>query len=52
MSARYEVAIRYYGRKRITSDCPAQGLLEWPRVLEARAVVQGGQFLTPKRPAR
>lgn len=31
MSARYEVSIRYYGRKRITSDCPAQGLLEWPR---------------------
>ena len=27
----YEVAIHHYGRKLITSDCPAQGLLEWPQ---------------------
>ena len=27
---KYEVAIHEYGRKRITRDCPAQGLLEWP----------------------
>ena len=31
MTTRYEVAIHEYGRKRITSDCPAQGLLEWPK---------------------
>ena len=28
---RYEVATRLKGRKRITRDCPAQGLLEWPQ---------------------
>lgn len=27
----YEVAIHQHGRKRITKDCPAQGLLEWPQ---------------------
>jgi hypothetical protein len=27
---RYEVSIHEHGRKRITRDCPAQGLLEWP----------------------
>lgn len=27
----YEVAIHFHGRKRITRDCPAQGLLEWPQ---------------------
>ena len=27
----YEVATHKYGRKRITSDCPAQGLLEYPQ---------------------
>lgn len=27
----YEVAIHTYGRKLITRDCPAQGLLEWPK---------------------
>lgn len=27
----YEVSNHYYGRKRITSDCPCQGLLEWPQ---------------------
>jgi hypothetical protein len=26
----FEVAIHYHGRKRITRDGPAQGLLEWP----------------------
>jgi hypothetical protein len=26
----YEVAIHHYGRKLITRDGPAQGLLEWP----------------------
>jgi len=26
----YEVAIRTYGRRLITRDGPAQGLLEWP----------------------
>ncbi len=31
MRTMYEVAIHFYGRKRITSDCPAQGLLEWPK---------------------
>jgi hypothetical protein len=31
MKVRYEVAIHGYGRKRITRDCPAQGLLEWPQ---------------------
>jgi hypothetical protein len=32
----YEVAIHHYGRKLITSDCPAQGLLEWPQHKWAR----------------
>ncbi len=27
----YEVAVHYYGRKCITRDGPAQGLLEWPQ---------------------
>lgn len=27
----YEVDIHHYGRKLITRDCPAQGLLEWPQ---------------------
>lgn len=27
----YEVSIHHHGRKMITSDCPAQGLLEWPQ---------------------
>ena len=27
----YEAAIHGYGRRRITRDCPAQGLLEWPQ---------------------
>lgn len=27
----YEVAIHGHGRKLITRDCPAQGLLEWPK---------------------
>lgn len=27
----FEVHIHGYGRKRITRDCPCQGLLEWPR---------------------
>ena len=31
VSMRYEVSIHQRGRKRITRDCPAQGLLEWPR---------------------
>lgn len=30
MRTMYEVAVHTHGRKRITSDCPAQGLLEWP----------------------
>ena len=29
--AMYEVAIHHYGRKLITRDCPAQGLLEYPQ---------------------
>lgn len=29
--AMYEVAIHHYGRKLITRDGPAQGLLEWPQ---------------------
>lgn len=35
-ATRYEVAIHFYGRKRITSDCTAQGLLEWPQHLWKR----------------
>lgn len=31
MAQMYEVAVHGYGRKRITRDCPAQGLLEWPQ---------------------
>ncbi len=27
----YEVAVHTYGRKLITRDGPAQGLLEWPQ---------------------
>lgn len=30
MSTMYEVATHEYGRKLITRDGPAQGLLEWP----------------------
>lgn len=30
MPTMYEVAIHHYGRRRITRDGPAQGLLEWP----------------------
>ncbi len=26
----FEVSVHFYGRKRIISDCPAQGLLDWP----------------------
>jgi hypothetical protein len=28
---RYQVHVHGYGRKPITRDCPAQGLLEWPQ---------------------
>ena len=28
---RYQVHVHSYGRKLITRDCPAQGLLEWPQ---------------------
>jgi hypothetical protein len=28
---RYQVHVHGYGRKLITSNCPAQGLLEWPQ---------------------
>ena len=31
MRTMYEVAIHFYGRKLITSNCAAQGLLEWPQ---------------------
>lgn len=33
---RYEVATHEHGRKLITSNCPAQGLLEWPQHKWAR----------------
>ena len=32
----YEVAIHHYGRRLITRDGPAQGLLEWPQHMWAR----------------
>lgn len=32
----YEVATHHYGRKLITRDGPAQGLLEWPKSVWSR----------------
>lgn len=34
--AMYEVAIHHYGRRLVTRDGPAQGLLEWPQHQWAR----------------
>lgn len=31
MTRMFEVSTHAYGRKLITRDCPAQGLLEWPQ---------------------
>ena len=36
----YEVSTRAHGRKRITSDCPTQGLIEWPRSVWTRITVR------------